>query len=59
MFGDLDLEDLDPEELETTVTKDLCQAAAQAEEASGSKEHGPIPADKVTHVMLDLVQLYA
>ena len=50
MFGDLDLEDLDPEELETTATKNLCQAVAQAEEASISQEHGPIPADKVTHV---------
>ena len=50
MFGDLDLEDLDPEELETTATKNLCQAAAQAEEASVSQEHGPIPADKVTHI---------
>ena len=50
MFGDLDLEDLDPEELETTATKTLHQAAAQAEEASVSQEHGPIPADKVTCV---------
>ena len=50
MFGNLDLEDLDPEELETTVTKTLHQAAAQAEEASVSQEHGPIPADKVTHI---------
>ena len=50
MFDDLDLEDLDPEELETTATKNLCQAVAQAEEASVSQEHGPIPADKVTHV---------
>ena len=47
MFGNLDLEDLDPEELETTAMKDLHQAAAQAEEASVSREHGPIPADKV------------
>ena len=43
MFGDLDLEDLDPEELETTATKTLHQAVAQAEEASISQEHGPIP----------------
>ena len=47
MLGDLDLEDLDPEELETTAMKDLHQAAAQAEEVSVSREHGPIPADKV------------
>ena len=50
MFGDLDLEDLDLEELETTMTKNLHQAVAQAEEASVSQEHGPIPADKVTRV---------
>ena len=50
MFGNLDLEDLDPEELETTATKTLCQAVAQAEEASISQKHGPIPADKVTRI---------
>ena len=50
MFGNLDLEDLDPEELETTATKNLHQAATQAEEASVSQEHGPIPADKITRV---------
>ena len=50
MFADLNLEDLDPEELETTTTKTLHQAAAQAEEASISQEHGQIPADKVTRV---------
>ena len=48
MFGNLDLEDLDPEELETTATKNLSQAVAQAEEASVSKEHDPIPVDEVT-----------
>ena len=51
MFGDLDLEDLDLEELETTEMKDH-QAVAQAEEAFVSKEHGPIPADKVTRVVV-------
>ena len=50
MFGDLDLEDLSLEELETTVVKDLHQAVAQAEEASVSKEYGPIPVDKVTRI---------
>ena len=50
MFGNLDLEDLDLEELETTATKTLHQAVAQAEEASISKEYGPIPADKVSPV---------
>ena len=50
MFADLNLEDLDPEELETTTTKILHQAVAQTEEASISQEHGPIPADKVTRI---------
>ena len=31
MFGDADIEDLDPENLETSKVKDLHQAAAQAE----------------------------
>ena len=50
MFGDLNLEDLDPEELETTTTKTLHHTVAQAEEASISQEHGLIPADKVTRI---------
>ena len=57
MFGDLDLEDLDLKELETTVMKDLHQAVAQAEEASVSKEHGPIPADKVTRIVVRTTQV--
>ena len=50
MFGNADIEDLDPEDLETSKVKDLCQAAAQLEEASVSKEHGPIPSDGITWV---------
>ena len=50
MFGDADIEDLDPESLETSKVKDLCQAAAQAEEASVSKEHSPILSDGITRV---------
>ena len=50
MFGDADIEDLDPEDLETSKVKDLHQAAAQAEEASVSREHGPIPSDGITWV---------
>ena len=50
MFGDADIEDLDPENLETSKVKDLCQAAAQALEASVSKEHSPIPSDGITQV---------
>ena len=52
MFGDADLEDLDPKELETSTLKDLHQAAAKAEEASVSKEHGDIPADNITRVVI-------
>ena len=50
MFGDADIEDLDPENLEMSKVKDLCQAAAQAKEASVSKEHGPILSDGITCV---------
>ena len=52
MFGDADIEDLDPENLETSKVKDLHQAAAQAEEASASKQHGPIPSDGITRVTI-------
>ena len=55
MFGNLDFEDLNPEELETTAMKDLRQAAAQTEEASVSKERGPIPVDKVTHAVVSTI----
>ena len=47
MFGDFDLDDLDPQQLETDATKTLCQEAGQAEEASVSKEHGAIPKNKI------------
>ena len=50
MFGDADIEDLDPENLETSKVKDLHQAATQVEEASVSKEHGPILSDGITRV---------
>ena len=50
MFGDADIEDLDPENLEMSKVKDLRQAAAQVEEASVSKEHGPFPSDGITRV---------
>ena len=48
MFGDFDLDDLDPQQLETDATKTLHQEAGQAEEALVSKEHGAIPKDKIT-----------
>ena len=48
MFGDLDLEDMDPKQLESDVTKALRQEAAKAEEAAVSATHGHIPTDRVT-----------
>ena len=50
MFGDLDLEDMDPKHLESDDTKALRQEVAKAEEAAILATHGPIPADKITHV---------
>ena len=52
MFGDFDLDDLDPQQLETDATKTLHQDAGQAEEASVSKEHGAIPKDKITQSVI-------
>ena len=50
MFGDVDIDDLDPQQLETEPIQVMSEEASQAEEASVSKEHGPIPKDKVTHI---------
>ena len=52
MFGDFDLDDLHPQQLETDATKNLHQDAGQAEEASVSKEHGAIPKDKITQIVV-------
>ena len=52
MFGDLNIEDLEPEQFECSSTKALCQEAAKAEEASVATKHGPIPLDAITHVMV-------
>ena len=52
MFGDVDIDDLDPQQLETKSIQAMCEEARQAEEASMSKEHGPIPKDKVTRIMV-------
>ena len=57
MFGDLDLEDIDPEQLETDAIKALCQKATEAEEAAISVEHGPIPADKIAHITITSVPI--
>ena len=52
MFGDLDLKDLEPEQFESSSTKAFRQEATKAEEASVAAEHGPIPSDAVTRVMV-------
>ena len=52
MFRDFDLDDLDPQQLEMDGTKNLCQEAGQAKEASVSKEHGAIPRDKITRIVV-------
>ena len=50
MFGDVDIDDLDPQQLETEPIQAMHKEASQAEEASVSKEHGPIPKDMVTRI---------
>ena len=50
MFGDVDIDDLDPQQLETESIQAMRKEASQAEKASMSKEHGPIPKDKVTRI---------
>ena len=52
MFRDLDIEDLEPEQFESSSTKALHQEATKPEEASVATEHSPIPSDAVTHVMV-------
>ena len=52
MFRDLDIEDLEPKQFESSSTKALHQEATKAEEASVATEHGQIPSDAVTRVMV-------
>ena len=52
MFGDVDEDDMDPQQLKTKETKAQRREAARAEEASISKEHGAIPEDKITRVIV-------
>ena len=52
LFGDADLDKLDPQQLETETTWAMRQEASQAEEASISKEHGPIPEDRITRLVV-------
>ena len=46
--GDVDIDDLDPQQLETEPIQAMREEANQVEEASMPKEHGSIPKDKVT-----------
>ena len=52
MFRDLDLEDVNLEQLETKATQVLWEEAHKAEGTSVAAEHGPILADKITHVVV-------
>ena len=57
MFGDLDPEDVDPEQLATETTKALHQQATEAEEAAIAAEHGPLPSDKITCITITSVPI--
>ena len=59
MFGDLDPEEVDPEQLESKTIKILRQEAAKAEEMAAAAIHGPIPADKITRVPITAASLPA
>ena len=52
IFGEIDEEDLDPQQLESKETTAQHREAARAEEASVSKEHRAIPEDRITHVIV-------
>ena len=54
MFGDVDIDDLDPQQLETKPIQAMHEEASQAEEASMSREHKPIPKDKVTCITVTI-----
>ena len=45
IFGELDLEDVNLEQLESETTKTLRQEVMKAKEAAVTMAHGPIPAD--------------
>ena len=59
MFGDLDLAEVDPEQLESETTKILRQEAAKAEEMAAVAIHGPILADLITRVPITMASLPA
>ena len=49
---EVNTEDSDPEQFESESISTLCQEAAKAEEASAIAEHGPIPTDVITWVIV-------
>ena len=57
MFGELDPDDVDPEQLESKVTKVLRQEAATGEEAAIKTAHGQIPADRVTRIPITMADI--
>ena len=57
MFGDLDLEDVNLEQLETEATQVLQEEARKSEETSVAAEHGPILADKITRVIVTSIPI--
>ena len=59
MFGELDPEDIDLEQLESETTKTLRQEAVKAKEAAVTAAHGPIPTDWITKVPIAATSLPA
>ena len=57
MFGELDPDDVDPEQLESKVTKVLRQEAATSKEAAIKTAHGQIPADHVTRISITMADI--
>ena len=55
LFGEL--EDIDPEQLETETTKTLHQQATEAEEAALKAAHGPLPTNGVTRISITSVPI--
>ena len=57
MLGELDPDDVDPEQLESKVTKVLRQEAATSEQAAIKTAHGQIPADHVTRIPITMADI--
>ena len=57
MFRELDPDDVDPEQLESKVTKVLRQEAATSEEAAIKTTHDQIPADCFTRIPITMADI--